>query len=294
MKIKLASSELRVAVGLLSHKIWRIAIRPLLPCYLLLTVFTGCGINYQFKSAEKLKEDGKFSEAIQKYEKIIEKNPESPRVPEAVFNIAKIYHQNIENFYEAKKNYRRIINDYSNSEWVEESKSAMLEIADYFPLQKFAKWIEVDSDTSGKYMTAKNEIIGVSGDIFEMTRNLYTRGNFISGFRKYYKKTNDGFYETDKDGKIISTVMLLPVDAGKEWSVGNVKYAIVSKNEEVTVTAGKFSNCVKIKKQIVGTSSWSYEYFAPEVGKILTTQSSGGAEKRITELKEYTTTDYTD
>jgi len=163
----------------------------------------------------------------------------------------------------------------------------MLEIADYFPLVKFAKWVEVDSDTSGKYMTAKNEIIGMSGDIFEMTRNLYTRCNFISGFRKYYKKTENGFYETDKDGKIISTIMLLPVEAGKEWLVGNVKYAIVSKNEEVTVTAGKFSNCVKIKKQLIGAPSWSYEYFAPEVGKILTTQSSGSAEKRITELKEF-------
>ncbi|MDO8733846.1 MAG: hypothetical protein Q7K21_01645, partial [Elusimicrobiota bacterium] len=145
------------------------------------------------------------------------------------------------------------------------------------------------SDTSGKYMTAKNEIIAVTDDIFEMTRNLYTRGNFISGFRKYYKKTKDGFYETARDGKIISTVMLLPVEAGKEWSVGNVKYAIVSKSEEVTVAAGKFSNCVKIKKQLIGASSWSYEYFAPETGKILTTQSSGIAEKRITEIKEFYT-----
>ena len=253
--------------------------------------FIGCGINYQFKSAEKLIENGKFSEAIQKYEKIIEKNPESPRVPEAVYNIAKIYHQNIENIPEAKKNYKRVVDNYPNSNWVENSKSALLELADYFPLVKFAKWIEVDSDTSGKYMTAKNEIIGISDDNFEMMRNLYTRGNLISSFRKYYKKTKDGFYETDKTGKIISTVMLLPVEAGKEWVVGNVKYNIVSKSEEVTVAAGTFSNCVKIKKQLVGAPSWSYEYFAPEVGKILTTQSSGGAEKRITELKEYTIAD---
>ena len=83
--------------------------------------------------------------------------------------------------------------------------------------------------------------------------------------------------------------MLLPIDVNKEWVVGNVKYRIISKSEEVTVAAGKFSNCVKIKKQLIGTPSWSYEYFAPEVGKILTTQSSGSAEKRITELKEFYT-----
>ena len=57
--------------------------------------FLGCGIDSQFKSAEKLIEKGKFSEAIQKYEKIIEKNPESPRVPESVYGIARIYHKNI-------------------------------------------------------------------------------------------------------------------------------------------------------------------------------------------------------
>ncbi|MFA5780115.1 MAG: tetratricopeptide repeat protein [Elusimicrobiota bacterium] len=254
--------------------------------YSLFSALTGCGVDYQFKSAEKLKASGKFSEAIQKYEKIIEKNPVHPRVAEAIYSIARIYHQNIENVPEAKKSYKRVVNDYPNSGWVENSKAALLEIADYFPLVKFAKWIEVDSDTFGKYMTAKNEIIAVTDDIFEMTRKLYTRGNFISGFKKYYKKTKAGFYETDKDGKIISTVMLLPVDADKEWLVGNVKYAIVSKSEEVTVAAGKFSNCVKIKKQLIGAPSWSYEYFAPEVGKILTTQSSGSTEIRITELKE--------
>lgn len=260
--------------------------------YFLFSALTGCGINYQFKSAGKLKESGKFTEAVQKYEKIIEKNPESPRVAEAIYNIAKIYHQNIENIPEAKKSYKRVVKEYPASVWVEDSKAALLELTDYFPLVKFAKWNEVDSDTSGKYMTAKNEIIAVKDNIFEMTRNLYTRGNLISSFRKYYKKTKDGFYETDRDGKIISTVMLLPVDAGKEWLVGNVKYAIISKMEEVTVAAGKFSNCVKIKKQLIGTPSWSYEYYAPETGKILTTQSAGGAEKRITELKEYTVADY--
>jgi len=256
-------------------------------CYLLSAVFTGCGIDYQFNSAEKLKEAGKFFDAIQKYEKIIRKNPESPKVAEAIYNIARIYHQNLENFYEAKKNYKRVVNNYPNSNWVENSKAALLEIADYLPLVKFAKWIEVDSDTSGSNMTAKNEIIAVTDDIFEMTRNLFVRGKFVSGFKKYYKKTKDGFYETDKGGKVISTVICFPVDAGKEWLVGNVKYTMVSKSEEVTVAAGTFSNCVKIKKQLIGTPSWSYEYFAPEVGKILTTQSSGQTEKRITELKEF-------
>jgi len=41
--------------------------------YFLFSALTGCGIDSQFKSAEKLIEKGKFSEAIQKYEKIIKK-----------------------------------------------------------------------------------------------------------------------------------------------------------------------------------------------------------------------------
>lgn len=254
---------------------------------LLFIVLTGCGVDYRFKSAEKSKENGEFTEAVRKYENIIKKYPESPRAPEAVYSVARIYHQNVGNIPAAKNNYRRVINEYSATEWAKNSAAAMLELADYFPLVKKASWVEVDSDTSGRYMTAKNEIVGSSGEVLEMTRKLYTRGNFVSGFRKYYMRTKDGFYETDKSGKIISTILLLPVEVDREWASGNVRYTVVSKNEEITVAAGKFENCVKIKKQLSGAPSWTCEYFAPEVGKILTTQSSGSSEKRITELKEF-------
>jgi len=82
-------------------------------------------------------------------------------------------------------------------------------------------------------------------------------------------------------------VFLYPLEVNKEWTVGNIRYTIISKNENVEIIAGKFTDCLKIKKQFMKTPSWSYEYYAPEVGKILTTQSSGYSEKRVTELKEY-------
>ncbi|MEW6558146.1 MAG: tetratricopeptide repeat protein [Elusimicrobiota bacterium] len=252
-------------------------------------LFTGCGIDYQFKTAEKLKENGKFVDAITKYQLIVEKKPDNPRIPEALYKIARIYQQNLENIPAAKKYYRQVINNYSTTEWANYAAEAMLEegVVDYFPLIKNSKWIEVDSDTFGRYMTAKNEIVAVDGETCEMTRNLYTKGSSVSSFRKYFKKTKNGIYETAKNGKLIATLLLLPIENNKEWPVGNVKYTVVSKNETVTVLVGKFTNCIKIKKQLVGTASYSNEYYAPEVGKILTTQSAGATEKRITELKEF-------
>ncbi|MDD5686401.1 MAG: tetratricopeptide repeat protein [Elusimicrobia bacterium] len=254
----------------------------------LLTVFLGCSVDYQFKRAETLKDNGKFLEAVKKYESIVEKNPQSIRVPEAFYNIGKIYQQNLENNDEAKIYYKRVINEYSATEWAVQSKELFLEIADYFPLLKGLKWVEVDSETSGKYMLARNEIVAEQNNIYEMTRNLYTRNNFVSSFRKYFKKMPNGLYETDKNGEILTAILLFPLEVNKEWVVGNIKNTIVSKKEEVEVAAGKFSDCIKIKKQLIGTPSWSVEYYAPEVGKILTTQSSGSGEKRITELKEFT------
>lgn len=259
----------------------------LLPCYLVTCFFTGCSVDYQFKKAEKLKENGKFRGAIKKYGAVIEKNPENPRLPEAIYNIGKIYHHNLEDNPAAKKYYKKVMNEYPETEWAELSKDLFLKIADYFPLIKNLKWIEVDSSSSGRYMLAKNEIVSVQDNIFKMTRKLYARDKLISSFKKYFKKTKDGIYETNRKGEIIKTVLLFPVEAGRHWTDGRIKYTVISRNENISVIAGNFSDCVKIKKQLLGASSWSYEYYAPEVGKILTTQSAGGREKRITELKEF-------
>ncbi|MBN1383420.1 MAG: tetratricopeptide repeat protein [Elusimicrobia bacterium] len=253
----------------------------------LISVFIGCSVDYHFKKAEELRENGKFTEAVERYISIIEKNPESPRIPEAIYRIADLYRQNLENNSEAKKNYRRIINDYPSTEWAKYAKKAMLEIADYHPLFKKAKWVEVDSASYGKYMRAVDEVVSSQNGIFLIKRNLYTRGRIVSSFSKYYKKTKSGVYETDKTGKIIKTILVLPVEIGKKWTTGKIEYTIVSNKENIKVTAGEFSDCIKIKKQLAGASSWSYEYYAPEVGRILLTQSSGSKEKRITELKEF-------
>lgn len=253
----------------------------------LYTVLTGCTADYHFKKAEKLRETGKFADAADKYMSIAEKNPGHSRVPEALYKTAEIYQQNLENDSEAKKIYRRIIKNYPSTEWAGYAKEAMAELADYYPLDEKAKWVEVDSASGGSYMRAVNEVASMQNGVFLITRQLYAREKFVSSFKKYFKKTKNGIYETEMNGGIIKTLLILPPEPGRSWTGGGVRYTVVSDKENVTVIAGKFSNCIKIKKQLIGTASWSYEYYAPEVGEILLTQSSGADEKRISELKEF-------
>lgn len=250
-------------------------------------LFAGCGINYKFKKAEKLLQNGKFIEAIDKYQSIIDKYPENSRISEVMFIIGRIYQQNIENDKEAKVYYKRVMNSFPETEWAKDARKAWLEIVDYFPLTKKSEWIEVDSDTLGRYMLANNRIIAVKDSVYQIERTLYTKGRYVQGFTKYYKKTKDGVYETNSKGIIIANVFLFPLEINKEWTIGKIRYTVLSKKEHVKVLAGEFNDCLKIKKQLIRSDSWSYEYYAPEIGKILTTQSSGFLEKRITELKKY-------
>ena len=44
---------------------------------ILLLLVAGCGVNYQFKTVERLKNEGAYQEAIIKYKNIVDKYPTS-------------------------------------------------------------------------------------------------------------------------------------------------------------------------------------------------------------------------
>ena len=66
-----------------------------------------------------------------------------------------------------------------------------------------------------------------------------------------------------------------------------MKYTIQAEGVKVTVKAGEFNNCIKVKQQMEGLPSWIYEYYAPWTGKVLTSVAGPGFENRVTELLKY-------
>jgi len=56
----------------------------------------------------------------------------------------------------------------------------------------------------------------------------------------------------------------------------------------VEVKGGVFITCLKVKQQPVKSkTSWKYDYYAPEVGLILTNTATKRRETRIAELLSY-------
>ena len=68
-----------------------------------------------------------------------------------------------------------------------------------------------------------------------------------------------------------------------------IKYTILENDAAVKVKAGEFSGCIKISEEYPGLSnSRKYNYYAPEIGWVLTTTSASGQQEfRNTELISY-------
>lgn len=78
-------------------------------------LLTGCGVDYHFKNAERLKNEGKYQEAITKYKKIIGKYPTSEFAATSQFTIANIYFYKLKDYNSAKTEYEYFIRKFPDN-----------------------------------------------------------------------------------------------------------------------------------------------------------------------------------
>jgi hypothetical protein len=70
--------------------------------------------------------------------------------------------------------------------------------------------------------------------------------------------------------------------------------AITATNQKVSVQAGEFDGCVQVRSSVEGAPGATNDYYAPNVGHVLTTFSTAGGERRNTELLSFSVADYPD
>ena len=58
-------------------------------------------------------------------------------------------------------------------------------------------------------------------------------------------------------------------------------------DKKLSVMAGDFRECLHVRSYVAGEGVVKNEYYAPEVGRILTSITTKAGEKRITELASY-------
>ncbi len=197
----------------------------------------------------------------------------------------------------SKKIYRKIIKDYSISSWAKLAKEAIIHCYDYFPLNTGNFWVEGDSETGGKNYRAEVSCLSKQNETVGVISRVYAGKKLVSTTEKVYVKSIDGLREYKKlipGSKDYNLVLRYPLIVGKSWAVrpdsDEMTCIIETKDAVVETKAGKFTNCLKIRLNKKGIfDSWRFDYYAPEIGKILTATGSvrSSAEHRISELINY-------
>ena len=175
----------------------------------------------------------------------------------------------------------------------------------YFPLEKGGAWeYTITYKVRGEMRTQKL-IYRNGGTVKAQDQRYYVRIN-LNGKREYYRKTKDDIYRVDPISGKHHTVLVLPPDKGQEWHSDSkirvlditgvytptfrarivnpvdLTYRIEATDDEVTVPAGTFSNCLRIRatgslfpgqtlQENLGMQSINVdetEWYAPGVGLV--------------------------
>lgn len=255
------------------------------------------GGNFFHFQGERFSRRGDYQKALRCYQIIVERYPNYKHKPEILLQIAEIYHLKLNDCMKAKKVYQKIIKDFPSSEWGKVAQEKIRDVYDYFPLLKGNFWIEGDSETGGKNYLAEISCIEPN----KVIKKIYAGKRLVATLNLTYKKTERELSEYEGEMRDGQLIFCYPLGIGDTWFSGEdlerAVYTVISKNEEVKTKSGKFSDCLKIRQEKKKASgSFRYDYYAPEVGRVLVTLGSerNPQEVRITELLSYKVVDPVD
>jgi hypothetical protein len=255
-------------------------------------VISGCGVNYQFKKAQDFERKGYFVEACLRYETLYKKYPRHALAPVALYRMSRIYQAQLKLYSQSTQYFLELAQKYPQSvPWAERAMRGAMRSPDYFPLGAGSFWIEGDSETGGNNMRAEWNCLEVSSTTRSIQRRIFAGRAVVSTSKRYYALAAFEVRESNSPSMNPHTViMAYPYYEGKSWKTvrdGNpTVYTIVSKTATVKTKAGEFTNCLKIKEiNSLIPGSQKFNYYAPDIGWVLTTTGSSGSEEHAnTEL----------
>jgi hypothetical protein len=249
---------------------------------------SGCS-NYYYEEAVKLEKQGLSIKAAVYYEMFAKKHPSDSKAPESLLKSADIYSKKFRLCHKSMPIYEHIIRNYKHSGVVDMANMGLFVCPDYFPLARERKWTYGDSQTGGENMKQQVHIksLGTSKVITQTL--IYAGKNLVQTLDKIYLFSGLEFIERQSGFDTI--ILKYPITQDTEWISKKPEQAVKFKVErvglKVRVRAGEFTDCIKMKQQVEGISSWVYEYYAPWVGKVLVTVAGPGYENRVMELISY-------
>lgn len=251
---------------------------------LLVVALSACG---PYSKAARLERKGDGLAAAGAYLEAARSRPADARAPEALWAAGRLFAEagRCDDALVALEDLARL----QPEPWRSRAKRRMLECPDFMPMQAGWSWTYGDSATGGSNMRqeARVEAAAESGGVLEL--KTFAGKKHFSTMKKDIRKLDWRIEEVEGEGSTV--VLRFPFREGTAWSSSRggreVRFRIDDSSATVEVQGGRFSGCLKVREQIEGFSSWAYVYYAPGVGRVLTSAAGPGFETRNAELLKY-------
>jgi hypothetical protein len=260
----------------------------------LLVFSTGCS-RVRFAAAERHEKSGRYEQALQAYLRWAEKSPEHNRAPMAFYRAGRIASNVLGDYALAREIFQRLLNRYGDvADWGSRAEWALFNSPNYFPLIPNAEWVEGDSDTGGwnaRIETTCRAREGGAGVVF--ARRYYAGKQFVRALSvsPIYEKRDLELVEYLNARDVPTVILKYPFETGASWTSVRQRKKVtftIQGTRTVRVRAGEFKDCLMVRERSEGVSAaWKVEYYAPGVGRVLTTLATATSEKRNTELLSY-------
>ncbi|MFH1619704.1 MAG: tetratricopeptide repeat protein [bacterium] len=258
----------------------------------IVAALTGCA-RVSFEEASQMQKQGLLLNAAEAYSRFADRNPADPKAPEALFRAAEIYAKEFQVCSKAVPLYERVARNYADAKpWHGLAKRGFFSCPNYFPLQPGMKWVYGDAQTGGRNMKQSALAKPGPGGIPVVETSIYAGKKLVTRITRTYTRKDWELTEKEKGTTHAVPILKFPVSKGRTWTArrGPDTLIFTVENDNATVKlrkAGRFTGCIKVRRQIKGMSAWIYEYYAPGVGRVLTSVGGPGFEHRNTELINY-------
>ncbi|MBI5245594.1 MAG: tetratricopeptide repeat protein [Elusimicrobia bacterium] len=250
-------------------------------------LLAGCD-TYHFLSGTIQEDARRPVQAVRHYEKFLASRPKDPRSCEVRLRAAELYRATFGRCEEARTHYEAAARDFPKQPaCVTRAKLGLLKCPDYFPTDPGRTWVYVDSASGGRAMRQESEAMVSSGTI---QSGLFAGDKRILLKSERYEKADWSVWRIDKEGR--EPILRYPYNEAMTWTVKrgkiSVEYLVASSSAAVTVKAGTFYGCVKMReREAANRRSWKYDYYCPGVGRVKTSVAGPGYENPNTELLRF-------
>lgn len=271
-----------------------------------LGAWSGCGPRSQFQHAQSLEKKGKYYEAWTRYQQFAADHPDHRLAPEALFRAGWVVQRHVKDCFMAGVFYDAVTERYPDADpWARAAYHQKRNCPDYFPLYPGSTWVEGDSETEGKNARVEitcaspKEASGLMPSEHGILKRVFYGGEKKSHATEFvYKKNEDSLLEfPSQEAPSGKRILAWPLAAGTKWSTKSdgrlFHFEITDTARTVRVAAGEFKNCLRVASFVEGYAQAStVEYFAPNVGRVLTSVAVKDNEKRNTELLSFRIADW--